>query len=112
MMTDRELVARAILGTNLSGPWNGGISQDDHSFKQADAVLAALGDRLMPELPENWWSIELYKSLDGTVSRWDDDPPIPAGHVYADMWDDAEGPILSGTGPTPAAAIRAALEQP
>lgn len=84
----------------------------DATKEAADAVLAALDEAgaLMPDLPDNWWSIELYKSLDGTISRYNDEPPIPAGHVYADMWDDADGPILSGTGPTPTAAIRAALE--
>lgn len=110
-MTDRcdriaDTIARMIWDCD-----SGCVKHGSDAVVAATAVLDALKDELIPELPDNWWSIELYKSLDEKISRYgDDDPGIPVGHVYADMWDDHDGEILSGTGPTIPTAIRNALE--
>lgn len=112
-MTDRDLIAQAIFDALPSLTLDSDtdrLSYDPFdTMPLADAVLAALDGRIIPALPDNWWSIELIKS-DGGIMRVDE-PAIPEGHVYANMWDDSADPdILSGTGPTLAAAIADALE--
>ncbi len=109
-MSDRERVAQAIDPRNWDSFYDG-FREDswEHkqrrvSLEQADRVLAALGDRLMPELPEWVRQAYLYHRNDGDW-RISINNTTNAAH-YQDQYS------VSGTGPTPASAIRAALEQP
>jgi hypothetical protein len=84
-MSDRELIADTLattIGTEV-----------DH----ADAVLAALGDRLLPEVPEGWTVVYATKFVGSEV-------------VVTNGEDGGERRVLNGTGPTIAGAIRNALE--
>lgn len=91
-MDDRERIATALFHAR---------HESDDDFDLADAVLAALGDRLLPELPEAWvmkrleW-LAFYPNLFGiTMARIDG-----IGYVVQERY---------GAGPTIAAAIREAL---
>lgn len=103
-MDDRELIAMAIYGSGLV---TGGRAfhvaergRKKQAYLMADAALAALGDRLLPELHEDVVEVRAY--LRAITNRWDAD----AYHA-----DDEEDARWTGSGPTIAAAIRSALSQ-
>lgn len=85
LKSDRELVAECI----AFHAWGCDFTCTEHgegAIRAADAVLAALGDRLLPEIPEGF------------------------DYVKVRLTNTSNERMLIGYGPTPAAAIRAALE--
>ena len=103
-MTDRDLLAELLwekaghlVGLGGMSEWNDIHDRYRDDWRQiADAVLAAIGDRLLPELTDlpKWVQVRLVMS-------------IPNGSTTGNV-----GRITTqkGTGPTIPAAIRNALE--
>ena len=87
-MTDRDVIVQAIDPTGTR--WDDAIV-----YELADAVLAAIGDRLLPELPP-------YDVLEVMVGD--------AGEANVRFRHYRERSFAYGTGTTIPAAIRAALE--
>jgi hypothetical protein len=50
-MNDRDLIAQRILLHLMENPANHYINAADQATALTDAVLAAIGDRLIPDLP-------------------------------------------------------------
>ena len=96
-MTDRERIAGILtdaIERNYLSP-----------LEMADAVLSALDGRLLPELPTVIGEYQLVGCYEVT--------PQPDGSWWCGVWRNASGDddlISDGDGPTPAAAIRNALE--
>lgn len=102
-MDDRERIAMAIYGSGLV---TGGRAfhvaeggRKEQAYLMADAVLAALGDRLLPEVPEGWWVGDII---------WKNPPGNYKANLYtADCLDRKQS-----YGLTIADAIRDALKEP
>lgn len=100
-MPDDEMIARIInpyAWEKESNDWEMTLAVEslrNQSLETARNILAAIGDRLLPELPE--WASYVSASWMGT--DW-----------LAQVSDYPHGVDIEGGGDTPAAAIRNALE--
>lgn len=106
-MNDRELIAQALAKSNqqnlpYSIAYDNFAEKDKDAYRRlADAVLAAIGDRIIPELPE--WCDNLDVFL----------PPVgePFAEYHVELIEgDGSGMYREGRGPTIPAAVRSALE--
>lgn len=93
-MNDRDLIYSTLFKANGDYSSRHDLTESRLAFV-ADAVLAAIGDRLIPELPDNvsWAYVEMF----------DDRPDSYSGPGYRTR-------VAAGTGPTIPTAIRNALE--
>ena len=94
-MNDRELIGQAIAAHICNDPETLTMEQSHLIEGLSDAVLAAIGDRLLPELPDEVAEIHLFRQSDGTWS-WG---------IYTPGGLELEEPCA-----TPADAIRNAIE--
>ena len=108
-MSDRELIARAIRDAAERGTVPDGMTDqdeiDNHIMETlADAVLAAIGDRLLPPLPDNINELHIHFHYlkNGNHEVW----------VFGDYRKGSGYRIEEdGEGPTLTAAIQDALSK-
>ncbi len=96
-MKDRDLITQTLarVYNQRDTPIPDDVIESWHPY--ADALLAAIGDRLLPDMPDGWWWLDVTATSSHIESVIHCDP-IPGGEK------------LRGTGPTIPAAIRNALE--
>lgn len=102
-MSDRELITQDIY--QAWADWES-VTHDAGEVvswpdEAADAVLAVIGDRLLPELPEGW-RIDFVE--------WERYERIKSQYVARVARIDDDDKYRDGTGPTIPAAIRDAME--
>lgn len=104
-MDDRKRIANAIITSGIARIDGAPSIRDRIAVvnEVADAVLADLGDRLLPELPEGWHAVHIkpYGGRNWEAILGSGSPSGPNGSYKT----------VRGYGPTIAAAIRAAIDE-